>query len=352
MLESVFKSLPVPILVVDGDLRVVAVNAAAEDFVSNSENALKGTELARHFFPATQLLHTIEKCFETGQIVHEYDVTVSSHRMGNRNVNLHAAPLIEDASQPPRFIILQMEPIGKTTRIAAVTEKPVANMAAVLAHEVKNPLSGIRGAAQLLEKHVGEAQLPLAKLIQGEVDRITSLINEMEVFSHEGEINTEPVNIHEVLQYVIKVASSGFARGVEFKETYDPSLPPVIANRDRLVQVFLNLIKNAAEALLGHKTPVIKLVTTYSGGFRVKPTGKDQFVTLPVSVCIEDNAGGIPADIKPHLFSPFMTNKLGGKGLGLAIVSRIISDHGGHIELDDSEPGITRFKILLPAAKE
>ena len=353
MHESILKSLPTPIIVVDINLRMVTLNAAAEDFLESGLSALKGKELAQHLFPATQVIHTIKMAFETQQIVHEYDVTLSSFRIGQKHVNLHAAPLIENPNQPINKVILQLEPVGVAPRMASsASEKPVASMAAILAHEVKNPLSGIRGAAQILEKHASDVHRPLTVLIRDEVDRITNLLNEMEVFSREGDIVSEPVNIHEVLQHVKNIAENGFAKGIVFKEIYDPSLPHVLANRDQLIQVFLNLVKNAAEALCGITMPIIGISTAYSGGFRFKPPGKETYVLLPVAVSIEDNAGGIPESIKPHLFSPFMTSKPGGKGLGLAIVSRLITDHNGHIELDETDDGLTRFKILLPAAKE
>lgn len=351
MFESIIKSLPTPIIVVDRDLRIVTANVAAEDLLAVSVPALKNKELAQYIFPATQVIHTLEKSFETEQIVHEYDMALSGPRIGSKRVNLHAAPLIENSGENAKHIILQIEPVGVAPRMAA-SERPVANMAAILAHEVKNPLSGIRGAAQILEKHASDSNRPLTVLIRDEVDRITNLINEMEVFSNEGEIACEPVNIHEVLQHVLKIAENGFAKGIEFKEAYDPSLPLVHANRDQLVQVFLNLVKNAAEALAGKPNPSIRLITAYSGGFRFKPQHKEKHILLPVMATVEDNAGGIPADIKPHLFSPFMTSKEGGRGLGLAIVSRLIASHNGHIELEEADGGRTRFKILLPAAKE
>jgi two-component system nitrogen regulation sensor histidine kinase GlnL len=350
--ESIFKSLPTPIIVVDKHLRVCELNAAAEDLLLTSLNAIKGKDISQCFSPSAQVVFSIKKAFETQQIVREYDVTLSGLKMGTKHVNLHAAPLVENPNEPITKIILQIEPAGAAPRMASTAaEKPVASMAAILAHEVKNPLSGIRGAAQILEKHASDATRSLTVLIRDEVDRITTLINEMEVFSHEGGIHTQAVNIHEVLRHVKTIAENGFAKHIGFKEIYDPSLPHVEANRDSLVQLFLNLVKNAAEALFDKPDGYIHLITAYSGGYRFKPTGREDYMLLPVAITIEDNAGGIPESIKPNLFSPFITSKSGGKGLGLAIVSRIVSDHNGHIELEEGENGITRFKILLPAAK-
>jgi two-component system nitrogen regulation sensor histidine kinase GlnL len=216
----------------------------------------------------------------------------------------------------------------------------------MLAHEVKNPLSGIRGAAQLLEQSVPAEDRELTRLITEETDRICALVDRMEVFSDSRPPARGPVNIHQVLEHVRLIAQNGFARQVRFVEGYDPSLPPVFGNRDQLVQVFLNLVKNAAEACPANGGE-ITLATAYQHGIRLAVPGSDTPMSLPLVVSVQDNGEGIPEDLRPHLFDAFVTTKTNGTGLGLALVAKIIGDHGGVIEFD-SQPRRTIFRVRLP----
>jgi len=199
-----------------------------------------------------------------------------------------------------------------------------------------------------LEPSLSDEDRALTQLICSETDRICNLVDRMEVFGDERPIVKDAVNIHDVLNHVRRIAENGFGRGVRIIEDYDPSLPPVLGNRDKLVQVFLNLVKNAAEAV-GDKGEGGRIVmqTAFRPGVRLSISGSDTRVSLPLMIQIEDNGSGIADHLKPHLFDPFVTTKPSGTGLGLALVAKIIADHGGVIECD-SEPKRTTFRVLLP----
>jgi len=349
--ESVLHALPDPLIVVEGDWQIALANAAAEQFFRTSAQALCHQRFDQLIPFGSPALDLIVQARRDGKVVTDHNIEVGSPRFGFHNVTLVAAPMIE---RPGAVIVaLQARAIAQLMDRQLVhrgAARSVVGMAAVLAHEIKNPLSGIRGAAQLFEQTVPSAEKPLARLIRDEADRIRALVDRMEAFGDRRPAVMGPVNIHEVLEHVRALAESGFGRGVRFVERYDPSLPPVLGNRDQLVQIFLNLVKNAVEAA-PEVAGEIQLTTAYRHGVRLAVPGRRERMHLPLEVGIQDNGTGIPEDIRPHLFDPFVTSKASGSGLGLALVAKLVDDHGGVVEFD-SQPGRTLFRVRLGVVRD
>ncbi|WBU54075.1 nitrogen regulation protein NR(II) [Paracoccus sp. SCSIO 75233] len=357
-----FDALPLPGLMLDGDDRLVGINDAAELWLNLSRRVALGHRLRDEVIEQRMrvtpaLCPLIERVrAEQGQMGRPRVRFELGDRAGGHSPrfgDVHLGPAPDQVENGVTVLIAPtdaadgMEP-GHAARKAA---RQAIGMADMLAHEIKNPLAGIRGAAQLLSMSAAEEDREFTDLIVAESRRIVSLLDQVERFGDTTAPDLRPVNLHDVLERARRSAELGFARNLEVVTEYDPSLPHALGDDDQLMQVALNLLKNAAEALgQGGHGRLIRIRSFYDGALRLAPSAEcPRGRALPLQVEIEDDGPGIPDAIAAQIFEPFVSGRENGTGLGLALVSKIITDHGGWLRVE-SRPGRTVFRISLAKA--
>ena len=350
--DTIWQSLPMPALLIASDDTIINVNLAAENFLNTSARMVAGEPVTQRIATDDQLRLALDRCRANKSEVYLNDVTFALGDRQTTSCTIQIAPLQDD----PQTLLMLISPrviadrIGRA-RGASSAAKSAIGMAEMLAHEIKNPLAGISGAAQLLSMNLSAEDRELTDLIVEETRRIVKLLEQVEQFGNIRPPECRSVNIHDALDRARRSAQMGYAIHMMFVEEYDPSLPATFADPDQLMQVFLNLIKNATEAAKhgpnkGRGT--IRLRTFYDHSLRLRRKDGTR-AALPLQVEIIDDGPGIPPDIAQDIFEPFVSGRENGTGLGLALVSKIMADHGGWISVDSS-PGKTVFRLSLPMA--
>lgn len=341
---NLWQALPIPALTVDANNCIVAINGPAEGFLNRSERSVSGKYLTQLIELEGDLAVATERVRRTLAPLTLHDVGVRRGGGVAVRCDVQLAPLDPDVLLliSPQDIAGRFDRARNSRRAA----RSAIGMSEMLAHEIKNPLAGITGAAQLLSMNLSGEDIELTDLIVEESRRIVKLLEQVEQFGNLRPPERRPINIHDILDRARRSALVGFASHVSIKEAYDPSLPPTLADPDQLLQVFLNLLKNAAQVAETNGTITIR--TFYELSLRVRNEDGTR-AALPLQVEIIDDGPGVPPDLAANLFEPFVSGRENGTGLGLALVSKIVSDHGGWISVE-SEPGRTVFRLSLPLA--
>ncbi len=343
--DALIAAMPGALIVLDAKGCIASVNAATEILLNASAASLVHK-------PFGMVLRLPESCLaglREEAMFASFDCTVERSNGARLRIDFHSTPLADHDGW--RLVSLHgaaaAHAIGERRR----SSRAAIGVAAMLAHEIKNPLSGIRGAAQLLEAKADGQARRMTRLIRDEVDRVAALIDRMEQFTDERPLVRSPENIYAILDHVRALANSGFAADVDIRDAFDPSLPPVLVHRDSMVQIVLNLLKNASEAVASGRRGTVWLTTRYRHGVAVPGEGGRK-LSVPIELCVIDDGPGPPAEIVEHLFEPFVSSKASGRGLGLALVDKLVRDNGGIVQFSrEGDPERSVFRLLLPRAR-
>lgn len=343
--QEILSALPAALIVVDEDGVIREVNSATEMMFVASSAHMVGAKLA-------EIVNLPPAYAESsGSVFSAYDMPFVTRQKGQFRADFHANPFPERRGWTLVSLSAGSRNMGSRMGARSGTRAAVG-IAAMLAHEIKNPLSGIRGAAQLLDSRVGPDDVTMTRLIRSEVDRITALIDRMEGFTDTRPIVMKPDNVHEIIEHARKVAENGFGASLHVTDSFDPSLPSVMVHRDSLIQVLLNLMKNAAETADPGVKRNVTLTTAYRHGVAISVEGQARARSLPIELCVIDDGPGAPLDIADTLFDPFISSKKSGRGLGLALVDKLVRDMAGIVQYArEGTPERTVFRLLLPRAE-
>lgn len=348
--SNLWASLPVPAFLLDSKDRFAEVNSAGEQFLNQSVRSIRGAPAFERLIVEGTLIDAVARvrAGESALFVNNTDIGVENRAPVLCNVQL--APM----SGMTGHVLILAEPRHIAHRLdraqsAKSAARSAIGMAEMLAHEIKNPLAGITGAAQLLSMNLSGEDREMTDLIVSETRRVSNLLEQVEQFGNLSPPKRKAVNVHDLLDRVRRSASVGFAAHMRLEEHYDPSLPPTYVDGDQLLQVFMNLVKNASE-VAPKEGGTIELRTFYDPSLRVR-VSDGSVRALPLQVEIVDNGPGLPAEISAEVFEPFVSGRENGTGLGLALVSKIIAEHDGWISVESS-PGRTVFRISLPVASK
>ena len=347
--KHIWNTVPFPTFIIDDNMIIIDGNSAAEQLVHTSQNQMCGKLISKFFGSNSVILETIKQAKDQNSSLTQYDVALTSADRITINCNLHINFLDNDT----RLLLIIIQPTSEALKISqsvthSTSARSVTAMASMLAHEIRNPLAGISGAAQLLAMNAKSDDIELAEMIGQETNRIGTLVDRFESFSDVRLASHNAFNIHDILDRAIRSSSVGFGASAEYIKDYDPSLPDASGDEDQMLQVFQNILKNASEAI-GSVRGQIKVRTSYKSGVKFSVLG-NKIETLPLQIEIIDNGKGIPTNIIDEIFEPFVSSKVNGTGLGLSLVSKIVTGHGGLVECASNEKGAS-FIIRLPVWK-
>lgn len=346
-LGEVMTALPVATLIIRPDNNIYDANVRAETLLNMARSAIVGSDISRTIRMAE--MGARFDIWHTNKPIAAYDIKVHAGRTAAMEVDLMIAPIIDHEGWRVVSVHTQSQARKMGHRNTMGGTRSAMGAAAILAHEIKNPLSGIRGAAQLMESGNDGRDAALTQLICNEVDRIAALIDRMQDFTTDATLECRPENIYPLIDRAVNIAAAGFGKNIKITRQYDPSLPFSLINEGALVQIMLNLLKNAAEALENEPSPRIRVETAFRHGVSVVIGDGKGNAVLPIEILVVDNGPGVPDHILDHLFNPFITGKRDGQGLGLALVDKLVRDMSGFVQYSrDAEAGESTFRILLP----
>ncbi|MEO1662731.1 MAG: ATP-binding protein [Pseudomonadota bacterium] len=333
---------PFALLALDERRRVSAANPEAQSFLGHSERAMYRKPLSEILFHDSPVFGLIDKAMKL-----------------NGDVTAHSIPINGPSLRRARILDLRLRPLQDGSIVIGMTEASdaavvnnnpagVAAFGRILGHEVKNPLAGISGAAQLLSRKARDDQSAMIEIIQSETRRIERLVSRLSAFELFSAPAKEPLNIHQLLDRVIAAEEAAHRGKISIVRLYDPSLPDIHADQDHLHEAIQNVLRNAIEATLAHtQSPQIQVETAFETSFAIAGQSRADRLGRAIRVTVEDNGPGVPPEKKARMFDMFMSSKSGGRGLGLSVVNEIVTAHDGRIKVD-SRPGLTRFSIYLP----